>query len=85
MRFETPQLQHLFLSYCHEKGLSPESEQSFSRKMTQDLGYEVKRIRMNDKNPYCYVDVKLLNWKALEDKEQDIPDIGRGLMQKRKP
>lgn len=45
--------------------------------MTQDLGYEVKRIRMNDKNPYCYVDVKLLNWKVLEDKEQDIPDIGR--------
>jgi P4 family phage/plasmid primase-like protien len=65
--------------YCREKELSPESEQSFSRKMTQDLGYQVKRIRMNGKNPYCYVDVKLLNWKALEDKEQDTLDIGRGL------
>jgi P4 family phage/plasmid primase-like protien len=70
--------------YCREKGLSPESEQSFSRKMTQDHGYEVKRIRMNGKNPYYYVDVKLLDWNALEDKEQDTLDIGRGLTEAEK-
>jgi hypothetical protein len=47
--------------------------------MTQDLGYQVKRIRMNGKSPYCYVDANLLNWKALEDEEQETLDIGRGL------
>jgi hypothetical protein len=34
---------------------------------------------MNGKNSYCYVDVNLLNWKALEDKEQETLDIGKGL------
>jgi putative DNA primase/helicase len=58
-----------YLFFCRENNITPESEQSFSRKLT-DLGYRNRRIQRDKKREYCWIDVKILNWEASEDTAQ---------------
>ena len=62
--------------FCQEYGLPVESEQSFSRKMTRGLGYEVKQGRENGERYYFYIEVKIMDWKQKEIEEQSrLEDI----------
>ena len=60
--------------FCRDNKLSPVSEQSFSREMTKitkDLSYgNVDRLTIDGKQERCYIDVKIVNWKAVEDEAQ---------------
>lgn len=45
------------------------SEQSFSRKLS-DIGFEYKRVKRNKKRDYYWVGVQVVDWKNVEDSEQ---------------
>lgn len=54
---------------CREFGLAPESEQSFSRRLKHDFGFQVKRYRMKGGDlPYCWIDLALKDWQKEEQK-----------------
>ena len=52
--------------FCIEFGLAPESPQSFSRKLTDDFGFQTKRGRINGEQVYCWIDVQLKDWEKEE-------------------
>ena len=58
-----------YLNFCSAKKISPESEQSFSRKL-KAMGFESKKFRKEGNLIWCWIDVKIKDWKAIEDKEQ---------------
>jgi P4 family phage/plasmid primase-like protien len=58
-----------YLLFCRAKKIASESEQSFSRKLT-NIGFQYKRFRKDGKKVYCWVDVKITDWKRIEDTEQ---------------
>jgi putative DNA primase/helicase len=45
--------------FCKLHRLTPESDQSFSRKMTKVHGLKIGRPRINHELIYCYMDIKL--------------------------
>jgi hypothetical protein len=47
----------------------PESEQSFSRKLT-DMGFENKQLQRNRKRDYYWIGVKIVDSKKVEDEGQ---------------
>jgi hypothetical protein len=55
--------------FCKEFGLSPESEQSFSRKLRNE-GFNVKRFRVYGELVYCWVDIKAKDWSKEDEQEQ---------------
>jgi putative DNA primase/helicase len=58
-----------YRNFCRAKKIAPESEQSFSRKLSA-LGFETKQYRKGDgKRVWCWLDVIIQDWKAIEDKE----------------
>jgi putative DNA primase/helicase len=63
--------------FCRAKKISPESEQSFSRKLSA-MGFETKRFRKNNDRFWAWNEVIIKDWKATEDEEQqtltDLPD-----------
>lgn len=58
------------VNFCRENGLPVESEQSFSRKMTQGFGYKTKQFRDVGERAWFYVGVRLTDWKQREIEEQ---------------
>lgn len=63
--------------FCREKGLPVDSDQRFSRKLSQELHLRSKQFRINGKQVYCWYDLEMVNWKALDDEEQKtLEDIG---------
>ena len=56
--------------FCHAKKIAPESEQSFSRKSKKDFGFQDARYRKGGERVTCWVDVRIIDWKAAEDDEQ---------------
>jgi putative DNA primase/helicase len=65
------QMYDSYCLFCRAKKIAPESEQSFSRKLT-NAGFQSKQFRKqkDDKRVWCWIDVKIRDWKALEDTEQ---------------
>ena len=65
-----------YRTFCRAKKIAPESEQSFSRKLSAS-GFQTKQYRKDDKRVWCWIDVKIVDWKATEDNEQqtfeDLP------------
>ena len=60
----------IYEKFCLENGLALESEQSFSRKMRKDFGYEKKQLRDKGERPYFWIGVKITDWKQRELDEQ---------------
>lgn len=58
-----------YLRFCHAKKIAPQSEQSFSRELTA-MNFPSKRYRKDGKIVWYWLDVKIQDWKAIEDKEQ---------------
>jgi hypothetical protein len=57
--------------FCHVKKIAPESEQSFSRKLTKEFGFKAEQFRRKDgERLWCWVGVNIVKWKAVEDSEQ---------------
>lgn len=71
---------HLYDSYswfCREKKLPIESEQSFSRKMSKEFGYQYRKFRISGVGVYCWENIRFIDWKVSEDKAQEtLEDIG---------
>lgn len=55
--------------FCREHGLAPESDQSFSRKLTDDFRLKYKRYRIDGELTYCWFDVDFKDWKKAELEE----------------
>lgn len=56
--------------------VTPESDQSFSRKLSEDFKLKVKQFRMGHERVYCWLDVKLRNWIAeQEEADKTIQDF----------
>jgi putative DNA primase/helicase len=65
-----------YLSFCMAKGLTPESDQSFSRKLTaKGFVYKQFRDEKTGDKPYCWIDVEIKDWKKHEDEKQKTLDI----------
>jgi putative DNA primase/helicase len=58
-----------YRSFCRAKKIAAESEQSFSIKMT-GIGFQNKQVRRNKKKDYYWIGVKIREWKAVEDSDQ---------------
>jgi integrase len=56
--------------FCMEKRLPKESNQTFSRRLKQS-GFEYKQDRQDKGRPYVWESVKLVNWKPVEDEDQE--------------
>jgi hypothetical protein len=63
------QMYESYLWFCREKKIAAESEQSFSRKLS-DIGFKYERFRLKGKRVYCWTGVELKDWKKEEDTEQ---------------
>jgi putative DNA primase/helicase len=72
----------LYASYswfCREKKLPIESEQSFSRRLTRDFGFQHKQFRINGEKVYCWENIKFIDWKVSENEAQEtLEEIGIG-------
>jgi putative DNA primase/helicase len=63
--------------FCREKNLPIESEQSFSRRLTQDFGFHHKQVRLDGTKVYCWENIKFIDWKVSEDQAQEtLEEIG---------
>lgn len=73
-------LEHYY-KFCRAFSFTPESDQSFSRKMTYDFHLKSKQFRVGDSSerPYCWQDVKLRDWDMEEQERlaalQDFTDF----------
>jgi putative DNA primase/helicase len=63
-----------YLRFCRHYGLAVESEQSFSRKLTEDYGfhYAKHRIHKGQDGVWCWDDVKLSDYVGTSDASQTI-------------
>ena len=65
-----------YLTFCRAKRIAPESEQSFSRKLSA-IGFKAERCRNKKDRFWAWKDVIIKDWKATEDEEQqtftDLP------------
>jgi P4 family phage/plasmid primase-like protien len=59
-----------YLCFCHAKKIAPESEWSFSRKLTKEFGFQYKQFRKDGVPTWCWTDVTIQDWKAIEDADQ---------------
>jgi putative DNA primase/helicase len=65
-----------YLEFCHIYRLTPESDQSFSRKLTKVHNMKVGRPRINKELAYCYMDVKLRDWRKALGEQDSLEEIG---------
>ena len=64
-----------YLLFCHTNKIAAETEQAFSRKLT-DMGFEYKRVKRNKKRDYYWVGVQIVDWKKVEDEgQQTLTDL----------
>ena len=54
---------------CHANKIATETEQSFSRKVS-DMDFEYKRVKRNKKRDYYWASVQIVDWKRVEDSQQ---------------
>lgn len=61
-----------YQKFCQEHRLTAESDQSFSRKLTQDYNLKYRPYKISGEYTRCWVDFKLADWQ----KTEAIEDIG---------
>ena len=64
-----------YTQFCQLHRLTPESDQSFSRKLTQDYHLKIRQYRINGERVRCWVDVRRLDWQK-EIEQESIEEIG---------
>lgn len=62
-----------YQKFCKANRLTPESDQSFSRKLTQDYKLKYKPYKIHGEYTRCWIDTKLVDW---QEKEEEIEEIG---------
>jgi putative DNA primase/helicase len=63
--------------FCSIYGLAPESDYSFSRKLSDDHHMKYKRGRLNGDIVYFWIDMKLIDWKQVEEEAlRNLEDYG---------
>jgi phage/plasmid-associated DNA primase len=64
-------LQEHFDKFCRAFGLTPKSDQSFSRKLTEHFHLKYDRFREKDgERTYYWLDVRLVDWAAVEEERE---------------
>lgn len=63
-----------YQKFCQIHRLTPESDQSFSRRLTQDYKLRYKPYKINGEYTRCWIDVKLVDWQ--QKPEEVIEEIG---------
>jgi hypothetical protein len=58
-----------YLLFCRANKIATETEQAFSRKLS-DIGFEYKRVKRNKIRDYYWVGVQIVDWRKVEDSEQ---------------
>jgi hypothetical protein len=61
-----------YQKFCQLHRLTPESDQSFSRKLTQDRRLKYKQFKIKGECTRCWIDVKLIDWQKLEEVIEEI-------------
>jgi P4 family phage/plasmid primase-like protien len=64
-----------YQKFCQIHKLTPESDQSFSRKLTQDYKLRYKPYKINSEFTRCWIDVKLVDWQKTEEVIEEIGDF----------
>lgn len=62
--------------FCREFGLAPESDQSLSRRLTEEFHLKYKRTRLNGETFYYWADIGLKDWKEAEKMEEENNAVG---------
>ena len=63
-----------YQKFCQTHRLTPESDQSFSRRLTQDYKLKYKPFKIHGEYTYCWINVKLVDWQ--QKKEEVLEEIG---------
>jgi hypothetical protein len=67
-----------YIKFCSHFKLPVESDQSFSRKLTEVYGLSYKQFRDVGEKVNCWVGVKVSDWLALEDESQvTLEDVNK--------
>jgi RFX DNA-binding domain len=62
-----------FKMFCDAKNLPMESEQSFSRKLKKEYGFnDVQRRDDKGHKPYYWIGIKLKDWKPAEEGQSTL-------------
>jgi P4 family phage/plasmid primase-like protien len=64
-----------YQKFCQKQRLTPESDQSFSRKLTQDYKLKYKPYKINGEYTRCWIDTKLVEWQKPEEIIEEIDDF----------
>jgi hypothetical protein len=64
-----------YQKFCQAHRLTPESDQSFSRKLTQDYRLKYKPYKINGDYTRCWIDVKLVDWQEPGEVIEEIGDF----------
>jgi putative DNA primase/helicase len=60
-----------YVDFCISKKLNPESQSSFSIRLTND-GFHQERIMQNRIRYYCWIGIKLKDWKQAEEGQETL-------------
>ncbi|HEY7570724.1 MAG TPA: phage/plasmid primase, P4 family [Nitrososphaeraceae archaeon] len=64
-----------YIKFCNAEGLPTESEQSFSRKFRKNTDLQTKQFRLNHDKVYCWVGVRLAEWKLRQESLAALEEI----------
>jgi P4 family phage/plasmid primase-like protien len=67
-----------YQKFCQAHRLTPESDQSFSRKLTQDYHLRYKSYKINGEYTRCWIDIKLVDWQKPEEVIEEIGGFTEG-------
>lgn len=70
-----------YQKFCQIHRLTPESDQSFSRKLTQDYNLKYKPYKINGEYTRCWIDVKLVDWQQKKEVIEEVGDFTKAKKQ----
>ena len=75
--YRVPKLEmyEYYQKFCQIHRLTPESDQSFSRKLTQDYNLKYKPYKINGEYTRCWIDVKLVDWRQKKEVIEEVGDF----------
>lgn len=70
-----PDMLDYYEKFCQYYRLTPESDQSFSRKLTKDYHLSTRQYRIKGEQVRCWVDVRKVDWQK-ELEQESMEEIG---------